>query len=89
MKLSFQNFSVTKETVKIKRMHPPGLVPCPFWRVDSKRRLVEAGVRVIFRDSESQRVPRTGSHSRGHCRYFGLHGDQGTPGRDRGDVAFL
>lgn len=46
-------------------------------------------MRVVFRHPESQRVPRTGSHGRGHCRCFGLHGDKGAPGGGGGAVALL
>lgn len=67
----------------------PRLATCPFRWVDSKRRLAEARVRVVFRYPEGQRFPRTGSHSGGHCRCFGLHGDHGAPGGDGGDVALL
>lgn len=70
-------------------MYPPCLVPCSLWWIDSKWRLAEAGMRVIFRNPEGERVPRTGGHSGGHCRCFGLHGDQGAPGGDGGAVAFF
>lgn len=81
----------SKNLIMLKNIcqHTPCLVPCPLWWVNSKWCLVEAGVRVVFRDSECQRVPRTRSHSRGHCRCFGLHGNQGAPGGDWGAVPLL
>lgn len=69
--------------------YPPCLVPRPLRWVDGQRRLAEAGVRVVFGNPEGQRVPGTGGHRRGHRRSFGLHGDQGAPGGDGGDVALL
>lgn len=68
-----------------KRLHPPGFAPRSLWWVDGERRLAEARVRVVFGHPEGQRVPGTGGHRRG----LGLHGDEGAPGRDRGDVALL
>lgn len=67
-------------------LHPPGLVPRPFRRVDSQRRLAEAGVGKVPGDPEGQRVAWAGGHGGGD---LGLHGDQGAPGRDGGDVALL
>lgn len=52
----------------------PRLVPSPLWWIHRKRGFAEAGVWVIFGDSEGQRVPWTGNHRGGHCRRFGLHG---------------
>lgn len=74
---------------KNRRLCLPRFVPSPLWWVDSKRRLAEAGVRVIFRDPERQRVPRAGGHGGDHGGRFGLHGNQWAPGWDGGAVSLL
>lgn len=70
-------------------MPSPCLGANSLWWVDSQWCFVETWVRVILRHPKGQHVPRTGNHSRSHCRGLGLHRNQGTPGRNRGAMSFF